>query len=67
MIPNGNNGYVRWPWFITTVIGLAVLCMGATWQMLKHHKEDVYDVLKVMQVDLREVRADVKDLLKKGG
>lgn len=61
-----RNEHVTWPWFITTIIGLCVMSMGASWAVLDKHEQNVYDVIKVMQVDLREVRNDVKDLLKKG-
>lgn len=42
------------------------MSMGASWAVLDKHEQNVYDVIKNMQVDLREIRNDVKDLLKKG-
>ncbi len=68
MIPkNGYNGYVKWAALVPLLLALTAACMGATWKLLDKQEQGLYTVIKIMQVDLREVRNDVKDLLRKGG
>lgn len=61
-----TNGNVKWKALVPILIGLAALCMGSTWKLLDKQEQNIYHTLKVMQMDLREVRTDVKQLLKKG-
>ena len=59
-----GNGYVKWATLIPILLVLVIACMGATDRMIGRQDQSIKDTLKTMQLDLREVRQDVKTLLK---
>ena len=61
-----RNGKVSWCALVPLLMAFVIACMGATSYMLDTQERTIHNTIKIIQVDLREVRNDVKDLLKKG-
>ena len=49
------------------LVAIVIACLGSTAYLEDKSEDSIHGTLKIMQTDLREVRNDVKNLLKKGG
>lgn len=59
-----GNGYVKWGVLAPLLLGVVIACLGSSAYLIDKQERTLYDTISIMQLDLREVRDDVKDLLK---
>ena len=63
MTPKGN-GFVKWGVLAPVLIALAIACLGSSAYLVERSEDSIHENIRLMQVDLREIRFDVKELLK---
>lgn len=64
MIPKGN-GFVKWGVLAPVLLGIVIACLGSSAYLVERSEDSIHESIRLIQTDLREIRNDVKDLLKK--
>ncbi len=61
MTPNGS---VKWTALVPVLLALAIACLGSSAFLVDRSEKSIHSSIRVIQTDLREIRNDVKTLLK---
>lgn len=59
-----KNDSVRWSILAPVLVAIAIACLGSTAYLVDKSEDSIHGTIRMIQVDLREVRNDVKNLLK---
>jgi len=60
-----GEGYVKWGVLAPVLLGLVIACLGSNAYLVEKSEDSIHENIRLMQVDLRVIRNDVKDLLRK--
>jgi len=70
-----KNGFVRYKFFISTMVGLVVACFASTWVLINAHAERPHEGVatighvesnkKEWRDEMKELRRDIKEILRR--